>query len=185
MTTAGELKYTNELKRLLQQEFSSPSSKFVKFFAKQIYPTNVTTKVLELFTGLMKKSLQQYISDLVTERLNVALNKEEEVRREQNQDLDSTNIKSSSGIETTAPELDGFMVVKAILRQKIDISRIYYRDAHTYFAVLLDDNNRKTVCRLYFNETKMRLAILDSSKKEVKYDLTSVDDIFKFSEDKE
>jgi hypothetical protein len=53
--TASELKYTNELKQLLQQELTNPSADFVKHFARQVYPSVVTAKVLEQFTNLTKK----------------------------------------------------------------------------------------------------------------------------------
>jgi hypothetical protein len=75
VNTASELKYTNELKHLLHQELTNPSTEFVKFFARQVYPSVVTQKVLDLFTELTKKSVQQYISDIYTERLKTALSK--------------------------------------------------------------------------------------------------------------
>ena len=56
--TAAELKYTNELKHLIQQELANPTPEFVKFFARQVYPSTVTQKVLDQFTNLTKKSMQ-------------------------------------------------------------------------------------------------------------------------------
>lgn len=73
------------------------------------------------------------------------------------------------------------MIVKAILRQKISVNRIAYRDAQSYFAILLDDNNRKTICRLYFNNSKKYIATLDNQKKEIRNEITTIDDSFKFS----
>ena len=83
VNTASELKFMNELKQLIQQELVNPSPDFVKHFAKQVYPSNISAKVLELFTNLTKKSVQQHISDLITERLKTALTKEDEVAKEQ------------------------------------------------------------------------------------------------------
>jgi predicted type IV restriction endonuclease len=48
--------------------------------------------------------------------------------------------------------------------------------------LLLDDNNRKTICRLYLNGSKKYLAILDDQKKEIKNEISSLDDIFNFSD---
>ena len=78
-------------------------------------------------------------------------------------------------------ELEAFMIIKTILRQKVDIKRIAYRDAQSYFAVLLDDNNRKPICRLYFNGIKKYFVVLDENKKEVKTEIQTLDDIFNFS----
>lgn len=180
--TASELKYTNELKHLLQQELANPSADFVKHFARQVYPSVVTAKVLEQFTNLTKKSIQQHISDLITERLKTALTKEDEKTKEQ-EAIESEKSKTEEiKVVTTTEELEGFMIVKTILRQKISADRIQYRDAQSYFAILLDDNNRKTICRLYLNGSKKYLVTLDEQKKEVKHEINSLDDIFKHAE---
>ena len=180
--TASELKYTNELKHLLQQELANPSPDFVKHFARQVYPSVVTAKVLEQFTNLTKKSIQQHISDLITERLKTALTKEDEKVKEQEAIQAEQTKADENKIVTTEEELEGFMIVKTILRQKISATRVTYRDAQSYFAILLDDNNRKTICRLYLNGSKKYFVTLDEQKKEVKNEITSLDDIFKHSE---
>jgi predicted type IV restriction endonuclease len=183
VNNASELKYTIELKHLLQQELTNPSSDFVKHFAKQVYPSVVTAKVLEQFTNLTKKSIQQYISDLITERLKTALTKEDEEIKENigNIDLEKP-ILDNSKIETTEEELEGFLIVKTILRQQITSTRVTFRDAQSYFAILLDDNNRKTICRLYLNGTKKSIGVFDEDKKEIKIEILNLDDIFKHSE---
>lgn len=180
VNTASELKFMNELKQLLQQELNNPSPEFVKHFAKQVYPSVITAKVLEQFTELTKKSIQQHISDLITERLKTALSKEDEKNVENN----STDeiIEDINKIFTTEEELEGFMIVKTILRQHIPAARVTYRDAQTYFSIFLDDNNRKVVCRLHFNGIKKYIGTFDEKKKETKSEILSLDDIFAHSE---
>jgi predicted type IV restriction endonuclease len=180
--TASELKYTNELKHLFQQEINNPSPDFVKYFAKQVYPSNISAKVLDQFTNLTKRSIQQHISDLITERLKTALTKEDEKNKEQDLLEAELTKNDETKVVTTEEELEGFMIVKTILRQKISSSRVTHRDAQSYFAILLDDNNRKTICRLYLNGSKKYFVTLDDQKKEVKNEISSVDDIFNYSE---
>jgi len=183
VNTASELKYTNELKHLLQQELINPSPDFVKHFARQVYPGVVTAKVLEQFTNLTKKSIQQHISDLITERLKTALTKEDEATKQQEAIQAEEQAKLDEvKVVTTAEELEAYMIVKTILRQKISAIRITYRDAQSYFAILLDNNNRKTICRLYLSGVKKYFVTLDDQKKEVKSEINSLDDIFKYSE---
>lgn len=74
------------------------------------------------------------------------------------------------------------MIVKSILRQKIEVKRISYRDAQSYFSIILDDNNRKTICRMYFNGLKKFFVVLDENKKEVKREIKSLFDIYNHSE---
>jgi hypothetical protein len=179
VNTASELKYTGELKRLIGDELNSPSPDFVKYFARQIYPGIITQKVLEQFTELTRKSLQQYINDIITERLKAALAKESEQQR---QDDEASPMVEIPKVVTTDEEMEGFMIVKSILRQAVSADRIAHRDAQTYFAILLDDNNRKTICRLYFNGGKKYISLLTRDRKEQKYELTSLDDIFKYAD---
>jgi hypothetical protein len=172
----------NELKHLIQQELINPTPDFVKHFAKQVYPSVVTAKVLEQFTNLTKKSIQQHISDLITERLKTALTKEDEETKKQEAIQAEQAKVDEVKVITTDEELEGFMIVKTILRQKISATRITHRDAQSYFAILLDDNNRKTICRLYLNGGRKFFATLDDQKKEVKNEINSLDDIFQHAE---
>lgn len=183
VNTASELKFINELKQLLHQELNTPSPDFVKLLAKQVYPSVITAKVLDQFTNLTKKSVQQYINDLITERLKTALTKEDEAAKEIDSKAVATAPKEPENkVETTVEELEAFMILKSILRQKVDIKRITYRDAVNYFSVNLDDNNRKLICRFYLNGSKKYLATVNEEKKEVKNELKSLDDIFSYSD---
>lgn len=184
LNVASELKFTNELKHLIHNELTNPSEAFVKHFAKQVYPSMITQKVLDQFTGLTKKSVSQYISDLITERLKSALTKETEPVLVSDADNipKSSSVSSESKIETTTEEIEAFFIVKAILRAKYNGSRIVYRDAQSYFAILLDDNNRKTICRLYLGEKKKSIGVFNEQKQETKYELSSLDDIYKYAE---
>lgn len=181
VNTANELKIMNELKVLINSELTDPSPEFIKHFAKQAYPSVITAKVLELFTSLTKRTIQNYINDLITERLKSALTKEDDKAKELQQGQ-TEGKQDVSKIVTTTEELEGYMIVKTILRQKIPLKRIAYRDAQSYFAILLDDNNRKTICRLYLDGSKKYLVTLDAERKEVKRELTTIDDIFNYSD---
>jgi hypothetical protein len=183
INTASELKYTNELKVIIQQELTSPTADFVKHFAKQVYPNNISAKVLEQFTNLLKKSIQQYVADLINERLNAAFKKEEEKVKEEQAliEAEKANMEVVK-VVTTEEELEAFMIIKNILRQKVSVDRISYRDAQTYCAIILDDNNRKSICRLYLNGGKKFLATFDADKNEKKNEISSLDDIYTYAD---
>jgi hypothetical protein len=56
------------------------------------------------------------------------------------------------------------------------------RDAQSYCAIILDDNNRKPICRLRFNNTqKLRLGFFNAQKEEEQVTLESVDDLYKYA----
>ncbi len=185
LSSASEMKYTNELKIMIANELKSPSEGFVRFFASQAYIGRLTDKVVFQFADFVRKSVHQVISDMITDRLKSALNQEKETAAQQADKEAAKSIEVETvdkGPETTAEEIEAYFIVKSILRQNIDSNRIGYRDALSYFTILLDDNNRKAICRIYFNTSKKYIGILDSSKKETKNEIVELDDIYKYSE---
>ena len=79
---------------------------------------------------------------------------------------------------TTMEELDGLHAVRSIVRDMVSSKRIVMRDAQSYCAILLDDNNRKPVCRLRFNNAhRLRLGPFNDKREEEQLSLDEVDDI--------
>lgn len=191
LSSASELKYSSELKNIFANEFSNPSPEFVKYFTKQVYDGMVTQKVQDQFTELIKRSINSYVNDLISNRLKTALNNQDDSQEVDKNDGDSIassyhdeEDKKNDGIVTTQEELDGFTIVKAMVRKTVDLSRIAYRDAQTYFAILLDDNNRKPICRLYFNaKSKKYISTFDKDKNEVKHEILDLNDIFDYEKE--
>lgn len=182
ITNASELKYMNELKQLFQAEVNNPSAELVKYFTKQVYPNMITVRILEQFTSLTKRAMQHHISDLITERLKSALTKENEAEKQIAEEELVESAENANKIVTTEEELEAFLIIKTILRQNVAVNRIHYRDNQSYFAILLDDNNRKPLCRLYFNSSKKYVGIFDEQKKETKVELQTLDSLFELAD---
>lgn len=181
--SANELKYANELKSLIANEATTPSDVFVRMLAKQVYGGLLTAKVMEQFTPLVKKAFANYVNDLITDRLKSALKAEETNSNSKPEEMTiSETLETEKKIATTEEEMEGFYIVKSILRKEIDHTRIFFRDAQTYFAIILDDNNRKNICRLYLNNKRKFIPILDENKKEVKEEILKLDDIYRYSD---
>lgn len=177
LNAASELKYMKGLKDLIIAEMQTPSDQLVRIFAKQVYNGIVTAKVLEQFTELTQRSFREVVNDMITERFKKAINKEKEVEKQE--ELESEQPIESE-IETTDEEKEAFFIIRAILRKVIDIQRVSERDTRSYFGILLDNNNRKPICRLYLNTGKKYLATFDANKKEIKHLLDKIDDIYKY-----
>lgn len=184
LTTASTLKYAGAIKKILEEELKAPSEEFVRFFASQVYDGRLTQQVIEQFTKIVKDARSQFINERINERLKTALSAnsgegggEDLFDDEENGD----DASARDGIETTQEELDGFNVVKAILREVVDVARVTMRDTKSYCGILLDDNNRKPICRLRFNHSQKYLGLF-TNKNEDKVEIDCVDDIFKHSE---
>ena len=184
LSTANQLKYMREIKALLTRQLVSPDEEFVRFVANGIRVPRVTTAVREMFTQLTRRALSEFVSDQMGVTLKTALGATvgavayetkvatEFVETESKQDKDPK-------ISTTEDELEGYYIVKAILRDMVDVRRIVHRDQQSYFGVLLDDNNRKPLCRLHFNAaSKKYVGLFDDNKVEDRVEITSVDDLY-------
>lgn len=177
LNNASSLKYTKEIKKVFSSELVKSTPEFTRFFASKVYSGRLTERVMEQFGELVHKAVNQLISDKVNDRLQNALDKETEQQIEENIEEEIRKIT------TTDEELEGFKIVVAILRRKITHSRIAYRDTQSYFGILLDNNNRKPLCRLHLNGGKKYLGLIGESKKETKVLLETIDNIYDHEEE--
>lgn len=193
--SAFESKNSNELRTLLQKEFNDPGDEFTKHFVKQVYPTAVTAKVLEYYKPLLKRTIANFINDTLNDRLKLAITNDDSLSSSsvgEPANVSSETValpsvpvqadKEKAEIVTTEEELEGFYIVRSILRTKVPAARITHRDALSYFAIFLDDNNRRPICRLYLNgQTKKYLGTFDADKKETKVEIKSLDDVYNYA----
>jgi hypothetical protein len=84
---------------------------------------------------------------------------------------------------TSPEEIEGLHIIRSILRGVVSSRRIVMRDAQSYCAILLDDNNRKPVCRLRFNNTdNLALGLFNDKKEEERVALGDLDDLYNHAE---
>jgi hypothetical protein len=187
ISAAGELKYIGQIKKEMASQFSQPSDEFVKFFASRAYDGIITQKVREQFTTLTRKAAVQFLGDQVNGRLKSAMSGaiEPSFAMAAVQPAPEAEVTGDAGedrVQTTLDELEGFHIVKAIVRSVVDAKRIVHRDTQSYFGILLDDNNRKPICRLHFNRSQKYIGIFDGEKNESRHPIATVDDIYGFAE---
>lgn len=141
-----------------------------------------TAKVKAQFHDIAAKALKQFLNDSINARLKSAIGSEVKAQPvPQVEDIDDVDANETK-IVTSEEEIEGFNIVKAILRQKVEVNRIHSRDTQSYFGVLLDDNNRKPLCRLRFNTKQKYIGIFDDARNEEKFAISCVDEIFDYSE---
>lgn len=190
LSTASELKYTTEIKQILNREFTSPSSDFVKFFIRQIYDGQATQKAVEQFAPIVKKSIASVVNDIISDRLNVAIKsgEQQDVPRTQEdvqpvaEDLMPDGVVAmdkENGIITTQEEIDAYNIIRSILRKFISADKIAYKDFKTYFAIGIEKPSYWWICRLSFGSRKKSIYFpTEDYKSQEKYDIDSIDSIF-------
>lgn len=125
----------------------------------------------------------------VTGRLKSALLEEEAAAAEEREgqkngqeELPEGVVKKEGDIVTTEEEMEGFRIVRAIMREVVDIDRVVPRDVKTYFGILLDDNNRKPICRLHLNSSQWYISLFDNDRKEEKVPIDTLDEIYDYTD---
>jgi predicted type IV restriction endonuclease len=173
LKTARKLKYSFKIKSILEDQLENPSDDFVKYFASQIYSGNITQVKIEQFRPMVRDGFKEFINYNIMKKLSTV----------------SAAVKSESAnlipdpekdprIMTTEEELKAYEIVKDILKDIIDVDRVNIRDAINYCSIILDDTNRKPICRLYFNSKDKLIGIIGEQKAEEKLNIENINDIY-------
>lgn len=185
-SVASNLKYSARIKSFMDAQFKEPSEAFMRFLLKEAYNGVVTRNVLERFRPIVKKALNNYIGELLSEKIKSALaqteSKETEVAAAAEPSVIPIPGDDGPRVETTDEELEGFYVIKALLRDAVDPSRIQHKDTASYFNVLLDGNVRRWICRLRFGASHKYVCFPVEPKGEERLAIASVDDLFAYQE---
>ena len=169
-SSAGDLKYIRAFEEILEDEYRTPSDDFVKYLLDKsnIYEGIKTSKVIEKHKKTAIEAFNLFMSKVMKTSLDFKISSKDDNKQD-----------NKNEIITTIEELEGYAVVKSLLYDVINVKRVTYRDTVSYFNILLDDNIRKTVCRLYFNRSTKYIAFIEGNK-EVKNEINGVNGIFAY-----
>lgn len=188
VNAAGELKIIGQIKRLLTTQFKEPSDELLRLFATHIYPGRpFTQRIREELSPLVIKATTQFLNEQVRERLKTALDDDKTVKDDVKDAAQTSPLDSAAeddlqeDIHTTDEELEGYRTVRAIVCSEVSASRVIGRDSKTYFAVILDNNNRKPIARLWFNRKQKYLGVFGDDKAETRLPIESPEDIYQYA----
>lgn len=155
---AERLRYVSSAKRLLKEWFDTPPDEMVRLVAKDIGAGRMTAEMKEI----VSKAIVTAIKEIVRERFESRISTAFDEPSDETADAETP----ASEIETTSEEIEAYLMVKALLRGSVATDRIAIRDAKSYCAILLDDNNRKPLARLHFNGRTKQIGLFDGEKEE-------------------
>jgi predicted type IV restriction endonuclease len=176
---AEELKYLSEIKSILAADFKNPSEEWVRYLTRQVSKKRLTENTLKQFTRVVQSAAAQFLKDEVNRRLKTA----QELETEPAADEIIAPEEPTSEIVTTDDELAAYSIIRAIGCRVVPAEDIYIRDGKTYCAILYQNNNRKPIARLWFNNGQLRLGLFDENKVETKHDISGVVDIYRFADE--
>lgn len=162
LSTAEELKYLSAIKEQLKALSQLPSDEFIRLLIQDCYQGVKTQTVVDKFRPIVSKAFNQFINENMNERIKHVISGDpdssttsrmpvQDVQTEELMDESVVDVPSQPSIETTQEEIEGYATVKVLLGSTIDKNRIFYRDNASYFNILIDNSNRKWICRLHLN----------------------------------
>ncbi|MDD3347513.1 type I restriction endonuclease [Oscillibacter sp.] len=175
-STASELKYVHAFKAIFADLLENPTDDFTRLFLQTCYSGQKTQNVLDKFRPILKKALNDQISEMMNDKIKTALggsggsvsvsdtkpvDPPEEVVPGEN-----AEEKRVPNIVTTEEELEFYFIAKNLLSEIANIHDITYKDTESYINILYKGNTRKWICRLRLTDAQKTLIIPDANKKE-------------------
>lgn len=189
LATANDLKYTRAIQQRLDEWMSNPPEELVRLLSADLLAgKRFMPAYKDQFTAISRRAFEQLIGEKINARLKGAMTPDASPLVAQPKPAAAPEkpqeaVTAETQPATSTEELEGFFAVRAMLRETVPSKRIFMRDAQSYCAVLFDDNNRKPICRLRFNNPqKLRLGIFNDNKEEEIVALETVDNIFDYRE---
>ncbi len=173
LNSAESLKYIKAIRVEFEKELQAPSDEFVKLLVNRFFEKLLTANRLATFKEYTKKAISYSYNESISFRLKNAL-----AINAVDENTDAAKIFLSE------EEMEGAQIIKAILREVLPSKRIAFRDTQSYFGILLDDNNRKPLCRLHFNTSNKYIEVFDKGKDNgEKKPLSTLDDLYNFKKE--
>ncbi len=170
--SASRLKYISTIKRRIEQTFDNPGEEIVRPMSAGLYEGKFTSAVIERFTPLVKAAFRESVQSRLTSALANTAHAEE---------ISEQPDDDEAKIETTPEEIEGFLIVKSIVRDVIKPNRVFMRDQKSYCGILIDDNNRKPLARLHFNRSTKYIGLFDTGHED-RFKIETLDNIYDVSD---
>lgn len=168
LSNASDLKYTLMIKNAIEEQFEFPSDQLVKvLIGKSIYKGVKTQSVIDKFREITKKAFNEYVNEIINERLNNAIIAEDAPPK-QNEFFVSNEEKSV---------LD---YVKKIIGKE---DNFIYKKTTRYAYMQLETSTR-WICRVYIRkgESLFTLHKFDDTDYECEYFFDSLEQLMQISD---
>ncbi len=196
-SAASRMKQIGGMKDYLAEMYRHPDDDFTRLLARRVFSGPLFANRLEYFSGIAKLAFNEFVNDHISDTLRRASNivNSEEIAQDAPEDSleDEISDEAETGqrdIVTTVEEVEGYELVKTIVSEVVDPERVFMRDTKSYCGILLDDNNRRAICRLHFNSKNRKQISISTEgfneyrqRNAVYYPIEDVNDIANFAEE--
>ena len=192
---------------MLENQYKAPSAEFVRVCMQSLYSGPKTQTVIRQFTEIVRQAFNELVNDEVNRRLKLVFEAEKgpdekpdekpgEAEKGPDEKPDEKPGEAEKGpdekpdekpdqpnrIVTTEEEIAAVDLIKDLISEKVNPERVFMRDQISYCGVLLDNNNRKVICRLFLSQEKKHISLFSKDengegRKETKQPLENIQDI--------
>ena len=195
---ASELNYVNAIKERLASQLDEPDDDFVDLFGRKLHSGgNYMPAVRDRFRQTVRTAFREFIGERIRSGADMAVESMSTVHnslpeddsideKAVDSDLTEQSIDGRSGVETTDDELEGYQIVKAIVSEVADETKIQMNDTVNYCAVFLEKTTQP-LCRFYFNSSRQkRIVLFDGGQRgsriETSYNIGTPRDIHNYAD---
>ncbi len=136
ITLAGQMRNNEEIVLALRAEIQNPSSAFVEAIRSRL--ESMGHNDISMLKDRLAASGARLIDTL------------------DNPNRDDEENEEDGERQLTGEENLAYKMIQNMLEDQIPPERIFSRPGKSYCAILLDDNNRKTIARLHFNSATVK-----------------------------
>ncbi len=180
VNTASELRYSSQIQSFFAQLLKEPNDEFLNMMISSCYQGKKIQSVIDKFRPIVKRAINQYISDMMSDKITTALKTDAEAaEKEKTEVVAEIEPANDSKIVTTEDELEAYYIVKSILAEAVSPKRIHIKDTVNYCGILLDNKTTKWVCRYKLTDKK-KYFVFPSSDKEERIEISQLEDIYQF-----
>ena len=163
LNSASDLKYTSLLKAAIEEQFNNPSEQFVRALIKNIYTGTKTQAIIDRFKEMTRIAINDYISDLLNQKLQSVLSRDDTSIEPQNT---PSELSEGKGYKFLPEELEVLDYIKNMLGLK----NVSYKKTSAY-AYMYIENSSKWILRIYIQQKKKLLVLhkFDDTTYETEY----------------
>lgn len=138
LNSASELKYTSLLKNAIAEQFNEPSEQFVRALIKNIYTGVKTQTVIDRFKELTRVAIDDYISDLLNDKIKTIISS----------DTSLETAKNQKTLEREYSFLPEETEILEFVKNMLNISDVSYKKTSRYAYMHISDSQYKWICRI-------------------------------------
>ncbi|MGL5067339.1 MAG: type I restriction enzyme HsdR N-terminal domain-containing protein [Sarcina sp.] len=149
---AHDLKERKKIKDIINHELEDPSEELISVIMSSVNNKRKTGAYFSKYKPMVKDMLDEKIKEVAIDKIT-------------NEITEPLDIKPINKVVTTEEELVAYGIILGLLGEYIDVGNICYKDTESYFNILLINNVRRWICRLFLNGSKKYIMFPDNSEK--------------------